>query len=649
MKKSLFYLFALLCSVSLFTACSDDDDEGNGAPVEESLAKQIVGTYNGELNVSVDGTPLPSSRQQIYIKESGNAATLELKDFSIQIGEVLLPVGDIIFPNVPVENVNGQITLKETSVVIDHPDLKELQATLSGTEKSGKIDLAITVFATVLGQNIDVTFSGDKISSEIDDKDYAKDIVGWYQRTDLKITGIDVEPEYPKEGISIVYKGFNKISIESTLFSFVEKAKYLKIESMDIVKTTDGFELLEATAKDMYETVDFTVKGNIKNGEMTLNVGITDGTNTAECEFTGSQKQVDAFMNKMSFNSNIVRVQPEIGAVDKNKANVVFYVNANATSDQLSLVPEFEVSSGATIYYGDDIYVEGTAIDFSVSQTFKVVAESKQKTTTYTVTSEVLPDFSFETNFDDEWETLSYNNQGKILYQEPGNGWATSNGGVAYIKGMDGILHCYSPDKPNAVTPEDGRSGKAACLTTLDTKGMASIIPGMFPAVPKVTSGSVFSGIFKVVITNTLKSTQFGYPCLKEPVAFSGTYKYKSGDVYYTCPDPEKSNEVEVTENKKDQPAIDAVLYEVDSYAFDHLDGTNLLTSDKIVAIASVDGKEQAEYTDFNVNFEFKEGKSFDATKKYKLAIVCSSSKDGDKFSGAPGSVLYVDDFKVTF
>ena len=89
---------------------------------------------------------------------------------------------------------------------------------------------------------------------------------------------------------------------------------------------------------------------------------------------------------------------------------------------------------------------------------------------------------------------------------------------------------------------------------------------------------------------------------------------------------------------------MNAVLYEVDTYAFDILDGTNLLTSDKIVAIASVDGKEQAEYTDFSVDFKFK-----DPAKKYKLAVVCSSSKDGDKFSGAPGSVLYVDDLEVTF
>ena len=80
------------------------------------------------------------------------------------------------------------------------------------------------------------------------------------------------------------------------------------------------------------------------------------------------------------------------------------------------------------------------------------------------------------------------------------------------------------------------------------------------------------------------------------------------------------------------------------------MDGTNLLTSPKIVAVASVkDAGERSSYTEFNVNFEYKDGKSWDASKKYKLAVVCSSSKDGDKFSGAPGSVLYIDNLEVVF
>ena len=33
MKKNLFFLFALICSMSLFTACSDDDDDKIKDPV----------------------------------------------------------------------------------------------------------------------------------------------------------------------------------------------------------------------------------------------------------------------------------------------------------------------------------------------------------------------------------------------------------------------------------------------------------------------------------------------------------------------------------------------------------------------------------------------------------------------------------------
>ena len=42
MKKNLFYLFALICSMSLFTACSDDDDAPDYSKVIES---EIAGNY----------------------------------------------------------------------------------------------------------------------------------------------------------------------------------------------------------------------------------------------------------------------------------------------------------------------------------------------------------------------------------------------------------------------------------------------------------------------------------------------------------------------------------------------------------------------------------------------------------------------------
>lgn len=50
-------------------------------------------------------------------------------------------------------------------------------------------------------------------------------------------------------------------------------------------------------------------------------------------------------------------------------------------------------------------------------------------------------------------------------------------------------------------------------------------------------------------------------------------------------------------------------------------------------------------YVSFELNLEYKQ--EFDATKLYRFAIICSSSKNGTTFSGAPGSTLYVDDIEV--
>lgn len=57
--------------------------------------------------------------------------------------------------------------------------------------------------------------------------------------------------------------------------------------------------------------------------------------------------------------------------------------------------------------------------------------------------------------------------------------------------------------------------------------------------------------------------------------------------------------------------------------------------------------KDATSYKEFAKEFEYKEGKTYDSTKKYRLAIIASATKYGDTFSGAPGSVLYVDDIEI--
>lgn len=59
MKKSLLYLFMLVCSVSIFMSCSDDDDE-----VKYPIDTELAGGYVGNLSVNVDGNQMGTTENQ---------------------------------------------------------------------------------------------------------------------------------------------------------------------------------------------------------------------------------------------------------------------------------------------------------------------------------------------------------------------------------------------------------------------------------------------------------------------------------------------------------------------------------------------------------------------------------------------------------
>lgn len=76
------------------------------------------------------------------------------------------------------------------------------------------------------------------------------------------------------------------------------------------------------------------------------------------------------------------------------------------------------------------------------------------------------------------------------------------------------------------------------------------------------------------------------------------------------------------------------------------LTGFDINTSEKRVAVAALSDKTaKVDYTYFEIPFEFL--KDYEEGAKYKLAIVCSSSKEGDLFKGAGGSTLILDELEV--
>lgn len=97
MKKRLLYLFMLICSISLFVSCSDDDD------VKYPVDSELAGAYKGTMDVYYVGvsTPIASDMvQKVYIsKASDTAVKLELRNFTITVAGTELLIGDITVDN----------------------------------------------------------------------------------------------------------------------------------------------------------------------------------------------------------------------------------------------------------------------------------------------------------------------------------------------------------------------------------------------------------------------------------------------------------------------------------------------------------------------------------------------------------------------
>ena len=169
--------------------------------------------------------------------------------------------------------------------------------------------------------------------------------------------------------------------------------------------------------------------------------------------------------------------------------------------------------------------------------------------------------------------------------------------------------------------------------------------------IPKITAGTLFLGHFNTeyAFASALMCTRFGLVWNEKPLKVTGFYKYSPGDVYYRCDDPEGKKDVVVEDDSmKDACMISAVLYEIEDESEEqYLDGTNIYTSaDRVVALAQFSTDEKVDdYAPFTLTLNYT--KEYNSAKKYRFAIIASSSANGDKFSGAPGSTLYLDDIEI--
>lgn len=372
-----------------------------------------------------------------------------------------------------------------------------------------------------------------------------------------------------------------------------------------------------------------SVSGTIGNGtiDMVINVDVAGGGMKVKVNYRGSRlsgnESVEAKITSFTFDSELVTSQL---VIDEENKTITFKVSEDATPEELkTLAPTITVSDKATVTPGS-----GVAQNFAGNVVYTVVAEdgtTNQYTVSIAAKTSVLK-FSFE-----EWENVPgspwANEYDKPL---PTDVLATSAEGAAMLKLIRvTTMPVYKTD--------DKKEGEYAIkLVTMDTSAKANAL------VPAITSGSVFTGKFDMdfLEQGKLYCTRFGVLYDKKPVVFKGWYKYTPGEKFIDGTDV--NNIVEV-KDRIDECAIQAVLYKVDTDD-EVLTGFDINTSEKRVAVAALSDKTaKVDYTYFEIPFEFL--KDYEEGAKYKLAIVCSSSKEGDLFKGAGGSTLILDELEV--
>ena len=170
MKKNLLlYLFAVLCTVTLFTACSDDDETPNPTvPVDEELA----GRYKGALNVVLDmenGTDMPAgtvASQIVTVTKAGeNAVNLQITDFSF----MGMSLGTINLENCLVYETSAGVYEFEGTTSLNVTGLLSAAVEADGRFSNGTLYLDLDANNVSVGGNpvtytVDITYNGTKMT-----------------------------------------------------------------------------------------------------------------------------------------------------------------------------------------------------------------------------------------------------------------------------------------------------------------------------------------------------------------------------------------------------------------------------------------------------------------------------------------------------
>lgn len=313
-----------------------------------------------------------------------------------------------------------------------------------------------------------------------------------------------------------------------------------------------------------------------------------------------------------------------------------------------NLAPEFTLTPGASIEPAS-----GTPRDYTKQQayTYTVTSEDGKWQKVYTVKVFV---YTINTDYHFEHFKLHKNSQDKedyyVFYEKNNSGdeimtWASGNEGFAFT-GVEATPAEY----PTTVDPM-GKNDNCLKLQTKSTGALGESV-GM-----PLAAGNLFMGSFQINLSEVLKATKFGVQFTHKPTYLKGWYKFKAGETFYELDESTTPHSLKPVPGKKDICDIYAVFYETDEN-LETLDGENVLdmSNPNLISLARIEDAhetEDDEWVRFELPFKLLPGRTIDENKlkagDYNIAVVFSSSINGDNFEGAPGSTLWIDEVELDY
>lgn len=292
MKKNLFYyLFAVICTIGLFTSCSDDDEK-----VVNPIPQTTFNSENG-LQLTYNGAPL-LGKKVTFTPDATEAtkATLRLEgEFDLtgilkgQRSNMTSPTGPGVFPGSPVTTLSVDLSINGNQCTFSGVSETEYCTfSYAGKVTAGTMDLSFT----------DVTLKNTALAGTV------------WKPTPLANTedgGMD-------EPIHFVWKSGTKAAIE------IFPGHPSEIEKNDLLLLALCFplfddEMLCSVLKDVTLGADGNIVATYMDAANGGTEWVTSPSNMAQYVVTGDN-QLLLFLNPQAIMANVDNVEKSVRTVD---------------------------------------------------------------------------------------------------------------------------------------------------------------------------------------------------------------------------------------------------------------------------------------------------------------------------------------------